>query len=127
MSSGEEQFGPLPGKGAEFVTTHWSVVVGAARRDSPEALAALDKLCRTNVRPCPFFCCHSSRRTLRHRFSTRRHKSNFNAFVHRGGNPLQHRERVTFVVSVFEAGDHRLGRSHSFGQLFLCQLRFATE
>src|SRR5947209_1790492 len=55
MSLGEEQFGPLPGKAAEFVTTHWSVVVGAAQRDSPEALAALEKLCRTYWYPIYVF------------------------------------------------------------------------
>jgi RNA polymerase sigma-70 factor (ECF subfamily) len=55
MSPAEEQLGPLPGKAAEFVTTHWSVVVGAARRDSPEALAALDKLCRTYWYPIYVF------------------------------------------------------------------------
>lgn len=30
-----------------FLTTHWSVVVSAGRNDSPEAFAALEKLCRT--------------------------------------------------------------------------------
>lgn len=55
MSLGQEQLGPLPGGAAEFVTTHWSVVVGAARRDSPEALAALDKLCRTYWYPIYVF------------------------------------------------------------------------
>jgi len=55
MSPGEEQSAPLPGKAAAFVTTHWSVVVGAARRDSPEALAALDKLCRTYWYPIYVF------------------------------------------------------------------------
>src|SRR5690348_3135398 len=55
MSPGEEQFAPLGGNAAEFATTHWSVVVGAARRDSPEALGALDKLCRTYWYPIYMF------------------------------------------------------------------------
>jgi RNA polymerase sigma factor (sigma-70 family) len=55
MLPGEEQLGPLPGRAAEFVTTHWSIVVGAAQRDSPEAMAALDKLCRSYWYPIYVF------------------------------------------------------------------------
>jgi len=33
--------------GAEFATTHWSVVLAAGRQTSPEADAALEVLCRT--------------------------------------------------------------------------------
>jgi RNA polymerase sigma factor (sigma-70 family) len=36
----------MPPEGAAFVTTHWSVVLSAARRDSPEASQALEALCR---------------------------------------------------------------------------------
>jgi RNA polymerase sigma factor (sigma-70 family) len=32
---------------AQFSATHWSVVLAASKWDSPEATAALDKLCRT--------------------------------------------------------------------------------
>jgi RNA polymerase sigma-70 factor (ECF subfamily) len=32
---------------AVFVTTHWSVVLSARQKDSPQALAALETLCRT--------------------------------------------------------------------------------
>ena len=36
-----------PGAGRLFATTHWSVVLGAADPDSPQAAEALEKLCRT--------------------------------------------------------------------------------
>ncbi|PYJ85651.1 MAG: RNA polymerase subunit sigma-24 [Verrucomicrobia bacterium] len=35
------------GTSGQFTTTHWSVVVAAGRRDSPDAAAALENLCRT--------------------------------------------------------------------------------
>jgi WD40 repeat protein len=41
-----DQIGP-----AFFATTHWSVIVGAQRRGTAEAEAALEKLCRTYWRP----------------------------------------------------------------------------
>src|SRR5438552_4369714 len=34
-------------RGANFRTTHWSVVLQAGRDSSPDASAALEKLCRT--------------------------------------------------------------------------------
>jgi RNA polymerase sigma-70 factor (ECF subfamily) len=34
-------------QGGAFATTHWSVVLAAGQRDSPQADAALEKLCRT--------------------------------------------------------------------------------
>ena len=34
-----------------FATTHWSVVMAAGERESTEAAAALEKLCRTYWRP----------------------------------------------------------------------------
>jgi len=37
---------PAPA-GREFATTHWSVVLAAGARDSPQANAALETLCRT--------------------------------------------------------------------------------
>ena len=36
---------------ALFATTHWSVVLAAGERESPEAAAALEKLCRAYWRP----------------------------------------------------------------------------
>jgi RNA polymerase sigma-70 factor (ECF subfamily) len=35
------------GQGTRFTTTHWSVVLSAREHDSPQAAAALEKLCRT--------------------------------------------------------------------------------
>jgi len=35
------------GHGGVFATTHWSVVLAAGQRDSPEATEALENLCRT--------------------------------------------------------------------------------
>ena len=35
------------GQGTWFTTTHWSVVLSAREHDSPQAAAALEKLCRT--------------------------------------------------------------------------------
>jgi RNA polymerase sigma-70 factor (ECF subfamily) len=40
------QTNSMPPEGAAFVTTHWSVVLSAARLESPEASQALEKLCR---------------------------------------------------------------------------------
>jgi len=40
------QLDSIPSEGASFLTTHWSVVRSAANPDSPQAAAALDKLCR---------------------------------------------------------------------------------
>jgi RNA polymerase sigma factor (sigma-70 family) len=42
--------GPASAGGIAFTTTHWSVVL-AAQGESPEAKAALEKLCRTYWRP----------------------------------------------------------------------------
>ena len=47
MSREEGECGPLRVRSAQFVTTHWSVVVDASRPDSPEVSLALEKLCRT--------------------------------------------------------------------------------
>ncbi len=43
------------GRPSLFVTTRWSVVLAAQERDSPEAAAALDTLCRVYWRPIYFF------------------------------------------------------------------------
>ena len=45
---------------AFFATTHWSVIVGAQQRGTPEAEAALEKLCRTYWRPVFAFVRRSS-------------------------------------------------------------------
>jgi RNA polymerase sigma-70 factor (ECF subfamily) len=37
----------LPAQEQRFATTHWSVVIAAARSDSPASAAALENLCRT--------------------------------------------------------------------------------
>jgi len=42
----QPQPGAGPGAGI-FVTTHWTVVLAAARADSPDAAVALEQLCRT--------------------------------------------------------------------------------
>jgi RNA polymerase sigma-70 factor (ECF subfamily) len=51
-----ESEGREAGAGSAFHTTHWSVVVTAARLDAPEAAAALEKLCRTYWYPLYCFC-----------------------------------------------------------------------
>src|ERR1039457_5673530 len=38
---------PPPASDAWFVTTHWSVVLSAREKDSPQSAAALETLCRT--------------------------------------------------------------------------------
>ncbi|HOX56411.1 MAG TPA: RNA polymerase sigma factor [Candidatus Paceibacterota bacterium] len=38
---------PTPASDAWFVTTHWSVVLSAREKDSPQSVAALETLCRT--------------------------------------------------------------------------------
>lgn len=38
---------PVGGRPPVFVTTHWSVVLSARRKDSPQSAAALETLCRT--------------------------------------------------------------------------------
>jgi RNA polymerase sigma factor (sigma-70 family) len=37
----------VPARGAVFATTHWSVVLAAGRQQSPQAAAALERLCAT--------------------------------------------------------------------------------
>ena len=43
----EESNSELEAHGATFATTHWSVVLAAGDRDTPQAAAALETLCRT--------------------------------------------------------------------------------
>jgi len=47
MSSEREASSPLAHGGAQFTTTHWSVVLAAGRDSSPGAAQALERLCRT--------------------------------------------------------------------------------
>lgn len=48
MPPSQSQDGPVEPTGPQwFATTHWSVVLAAKAGDSPEAAAALEKLCRT--------------------------------------------------------------------------------
>src|SRR5215831_13622445 len=54
--SSPEQPPDLPGQGAGiFATTHWSVVVRAGDSQSPEATAAMERLCRTYWYPLYVF------------------------------------------------------------------------
>jgi len=46
MPAADETPGPAPNTEARFASTHWSVVLQAARTASPEAQSALEKLCR---------------------------------------------------------------------------------
>ncbi len=48
---------------AAFVTTHWSVVLAATHKDSPQARAALEQLCRTYWYP---LYCYVRRRGYSH-------------------------------------------------------------
>ena len=50
MSGTYKELSSEPGA-ALFATTHWSVVLAAGESESPEAAAALEKLCRTYWRP----------------------------------------------------------------------------
>ncbi|MBI3853728.1 MAG: sigma-70 family RNA polymerase sigma factor [Verrucomicrobia bacterium] len=47
MSPADDHEQPAPAKGQWFATTHWSVVLKAGQRPSPQAAEALEKLCRT--------------------------------------------------------------------------------
>src|SRR5579872_382409 len=47
MSSSSEHETAAGGQANWFVTTHWSLVLAARQAESPEAGAALEKLCRT--------------------------------------------------------------------------------
>ena len=47
MSSRRESSLPPTHAGAQFTTTHWSVVLAAGQQDSPQAAAALETLCRS--------------------------------------------------------------------------------
>src|SRR5207302_1071987 len=49
--SSQPHEGTPASKGTWFTTTHWSVVLAAGQKDSPEAGAALEKLCRTYWQP----------------------------------------------------------------------------
>src|ERR1044071_2173839 len=45
MSAGDRDAGTSQKAGAEFTTTHWSVVLAAGQSSSPESHAALEQLC----------------------------------------------------------------------------------
>jgi len=47
MSSESESEKPAPSAAAHFDTTHWSVVLAAGHRSSPDSDKALESLCRT--------------------------------------------------------------------------------
>jgi RNA polymerase sigma factor (sigma-70 family) len=47
MSSERQVASPPLHAGAQFTTTHWSVVLAAGQQDSPQATAAIATLCRT--------------------------------------------------------------------------------
>lgn len=51
MHDADRGAAPLINDDQWFATTHWSVVLAARHRDSPEAQAALDKLCQRYWRP----------------------------------------------------------------------------
>src|SRR5512139_2667907 len=46
-ASGDNVGSVTPVPRGEFTATHWSVVLAAGQHDSPQAAAALEKLCRT--------------------------------------------------------------------------------
>ncbi len=50
VRAGDSNSGPQA-HGAAFATTHWSVVLAAGQRDTPQAAAALEQLCRTHWYP----------------------------------------------------------------------------
>jgi len=47
VTAAEPNAGDAFARNATFATTHWSVVLTAGQHDSPQAAAALEKLCRT--------------------------------------------------------------------------------
>ena len=47
---------PFDRAAGNFNTTHWSVVMLAGQEDSPEAAAALERLCRTYWYPLYAYC-----------------------------------------------------------------------
>ena len=52
MSAHEKEHEPArPGRGEQFATTHWSVVLAAQQGDGAAASVALEKLCRTYWHP----------------------------------------------------------------------------
>ena len=46
MALSDSNHDPIPPKMREFTTTHWSVVLSAGDRESPQAADALERLCR---------------------------------------------------------------------------------
>ena len=55
MASSQKNLESVQGNRARFATTHWSVVVAAGRRSSPQAQEALATLCRTYWYPLYVF------------------------------------------------------------------------
>lgn len=47
MPPRDEKLEPVPGGARRFATTHWSIVLAAGRRDSPDSRQALATLCET--------------------------------------------------------------------------------
>jgi len=52
---------PAPGADAWFVTTHWSVVLSAREKDSPQSSEALETLCRAYWYPLYAYVCRQGR------------------------------------------------------------------
>lgn len=50
---------------AQFTTTHWSVVLAAVGGESPQADAAMDRLCRTYWYPLYVYVRNAARRCPR--------------------------------------------------------------
>jgi DNA-directed RNA polymerase specialized sigma24 family protein len=55
MAEENKNHAAAPGQGTWFTTTHWSLILNAQDASSPQAAAALDKLCRTYWYPLYVF------------------------------------------------------------------------
>lgn len=87
MSSQPQQSEMETSKGQWFTTTHWTVVLAAGRNDSPEADAALNRLCRAYWYPLYAYVrrlghAHEDAQDLTQQFFTRLLEKNFLDSVH---------------------------------------------
>ncbi|MEO8427682.1 MAG: hypothetical protein ABI651_11290, partial [Verrucomicrobiota bacterium] len=80
------------GDGRWFARTHWSVVLVAGQNNSPEAAAALEKLCRAYWRP--LYC-----------------------YIRREGYDVEEAQDLTQVFNVLQDYQPRAPGGQSYGQM----------
>lgn len=136
MTTGESQPGSEAPPAQVFVTTHWSVVLAAARSDTPRAQAALGYLCRMYWYPIYYFIRRQGRSThdaqdLTQEFFARLLEKNW--IAHADQSRGRFRSFLLLVLKRFLAGEwhkanaqKRAGNGHCL-PLDTAETRYASE